>query len=50
MELHNERDLPKLIDNGNNLKELLSVPKLGNTYTACIAEMGGACQWVKELQ
>ena len=46
----NERDLPKLIDDGNNLKELLDVPRLGNTYTARIAEMGSAGQWVKVLQ
>ena len=40
IQLRNERDLPKLIGNGNNLKELLNVPRLGNTYTARIAEMG----------
>ena len=39
MELCNERDLPKLTDNGNNLKELLNVTRLGNTYTARIVEM-----------
>ena len=50
MELCNERDLPKLIGNGNNLKELLNAPRLGNTYTARIAEMGRAGQWVKVLQ
>ena len=40
MELRNEGDLPKLIDNGNDLKELLHVRRLGNTYNARIAEMG----------
>ena len=50
MELRNEKDLPKLIGNGNNLKELLNVPRLGNTQTARIAEMGRAGQWVKVLQ
>ena len=42
MELCNEKDLPKLIGNGNNLKELLNVTRLGNTYTARIVEMGTA--------
>ena len=50
MELRNERDLPKLIGNGNKFKELLNVPRLGNTYPARIAEMGTAGQWVKVLQ
>ena len=50
MELCNERDLPKLFDNGNNLKELLNVPRFGNTYTARTAEIGTAGQWVKVLQ
>ena len=50
MELRNERDLPKLFDNGNNLKELLNEPRFGNTYTALIAEIGTAGQWVKVLQ
>ena len=50
MELRNERDLPKLIGKGNNLKELLNAPRLGNTYTAHIAEMRRAGQWVKVLQ
>ena len=49
-ELLNKRDLPKLTDNGNNLKELLNVSRLGNTYTASTAEMGRAGQWVKVLQ
>ena len=44
MELRNERDLPKRIDNRNNLKELLNVPRLGNTYTARMAETGRAGQ------
>ena len=50
IELRNERDFPKLIDNGNNLKELLNIPRLGNIYTARIAEWGRAGQWVKVLQ
>ena len=50
MELRNERDLPKLIDNGNNLKELLNVPRLDNAYTARIAAMKRADHWVKVLQ
>ena len=49
MELRNERDLPKLIGNGNNLKEF-NAPRLGNTYISRIAEMGRAGQWVKVLQ
>ena len=44
MELRNERDLPKRIDNRNNLKKLLNVPRLGNTYTARMAETGKAGQ------
>ena len=50
MELRNEADLPKLIYNGNNLKELLNVPRLGNTNTTRTEEMGRAGQWVKMLQ
>ena len=50
MELRNERVLPKLIGNGNNLKELLNVARLGYTYTARIVEMGRADQLVKALQ
>ena len=50
MEIRNERVLPKLINSGNNLKELLNVTRLGNTYTARIIEMGRAGQWVKALQ
>ena len=48
--LRNKRDLRKRIDNGNNSKELLHVPWLGNTHTTRIAEMGRAGQWVKVLQ
>ena len=38
IKLRNERDFPKLIDNENNLKELLNIPRLGNIYIARIAE------------
>ena len=44
MELRNERDLRKRIDNRNNLKKLLNVPRLWNTYTAPMAETGKAGQ------
>ena len=48
MKLRNGRDLPKLIDNRNNLKELgntrLDLTRFGNTYTARIVEMGRAGQ------
>ena len=50
MELRNERVLPKLINNGDNLKELLNVTRLGNAFTARTVEMGRAGQWVKALQ
>ena len=41
MELRIERFLPKLTDNGNNLKGLLNVTRLGHTYIHCTSSING---------
>lgn len=46
IELRNERDFPKLIDNENNLKELIKTTKFCNAYIVNLIQMSRVGEWV----